>query len=297
MKKLLAATTALALLGGVTTAQAASTASGALFDVLANPLNTGTPDAKLSFEDNNWSFDPSPMAADKGKAAALLAGIAGGGSATALFNISSIGGSNTAVLDPAADIAFGSETAVSNWGMFGSISATGATSTTNGVGAITSISLSGITAELRFIDGTAAPLIDASTATGTAFSDFTTLGSSAATFDDSGIDAFYTLLVDSTVGSATFGKITGFELGLTLTGQSLGPTFLPGVLSNGKKVDLFGTGNLIYNLGGVAATTGSTSDFIVGDADFAINAIPTPAAAGASLGMLALVVFRRRQKA
>jgi hypothetical protein len=296
MKKLLAATTALAIMiGGATTAHAASTtASGALFGVLADPGNTGSPDAKLSFEDNNWSFDPSGT---PGSAAALLAAIGPFTPATAFFNISSVGGSNTTVLDPAADIAFGSETAGSNWGIFGSIFATGATSTVNGAGAITSISLSGITAEMRFIDGTAAPLIDGSTATATAFSDFTTLGSSAATFADTGGSAaFYTLFVDSTVASPTFGKITGFELGLMLTGQTAGPKFLPGVLSDGTVVDLYGTGTLIYNIAGVASTTGSAGDFIVGDADFALNAIPTPAAVVPSLGMMALVAFRRRRK-
>jgi|GEM_PF-4725954 len=120
-----------------------------------------------------------------------------------------------------------------------------------------------------------------------AFSD----GTFAASFALDGLDDFYIL-----TGNASTGVITNFALGLSVVTNATFPDIDPGLVSSifspvpgGSTVDIFGEGTI------GPVVVGDDSEFNVGDGNFAINLVPSPAAAGAGLlGVLGLVARRRR---
>jgi len=157
------------------------------------------------------------------------------------------------------------------------------------VGDTATITVTTALAEVYFKDAFEASPVTTRAATESAFTD----GDLAATFDLTGVGDFFTLEAEVFTGGVV--ALTGFQLAMTNTSNLLFPGIVPGALTpfnGGGTTDLFASGDIPF------PTNIEGSTFAVGDANFAINLVPSPAGFVAGLAMLGLMgmgrISRRR---
>ena len=230
--------------------------------------------APVVFEDDTFSLNTT-----------FSDGVQAGDAVFAAFTFPRLGvGPASGNLDSSNIILPGSPdifTAVADITIEGVVNATvGAVLPGQGPGGTDLIQLSNVFVEVYTLDSFTESLVTDLTGTEANFTD----GTLAATFGLDGVDDFYTL-----VGDAATGTITNFALGLTNLENFTFPAIQESTLTTGQSVDLFGTGDI------QAIVTGDNGEFNVGDANFAITLVPSPAAAGVGLlGFFGLMGRRRK---
>ncbi|MEX2672253.1 MAG: hypothetical protein WD294_09105 [Phycisphaeraceae bacterium] len=257
---------------------------------------TGNDAVKIGLRDQTWTFAPPEGSSEVTGGASELGE---GELVQAMFRIEQTGWSTGSRLDPAPGSFDGSGSQnVEDYGIFGTLSAR-VVSAWDGSNRI---ELDTVSVNVRTIDNANAPTVDTSDDYTSASTKFTTLGDFAISFFDD-IDDFYRLKVDTDASSNTFGKVIGFEFGLTLDQQDSLPPVVARDLALGGSIvgqfDIFGEGTFSYDglSGDAEVLTGADgSRFHTGNANFSTFMTPTPAAAGPGLIALGLLAAYRRRR-
>jgi len=266
------------LMAGLVAGCTFGASAGSVSSILGS-LSDPTDGRNVIFEDTTYSF-VTPSFGDGITAADV------GEEVFAAFNIQAVGlGGVTTTLDggnaivsPPTEFSTIAEDITIEGTLVGEIT---------GVDVVTGeITVGGVTASVFSADFFEDSPVTTRAATEAAFTDLTP----AATFGLGDADDFYTINFDP--GS---GLVTGFSLGLSTIDNFTFPGLIESPLSafsGGGDADIFASGTVTLPPVGAGTPSGT---FVIGDANFSLNTIPSPAAAAFGLfGLLGLSVRRRR---